>query len=440
MSKTSKGWGGSLQNSNSDVVLEIEKLADSKGRDRGAIPVGLRRSYGDSAINSGGLEVLSSNYKKIDLDSQTGKLRVGSGNSIKDVSQFCIRNQWYLPVVPGTGNVTIGGAFASDIHGKSHHTSGNFSEHVTSVKVMNAELKESEYSASGPESEKFWATAGGMGLTGLITELEIQLIPIETNFIKTKNYKVNNLQEMLKMLELLNKTNLYTVAWIDLSGDFSGRGIVSIGNHATRSQLPRQKKQSSAKNNKFTLETPNIFKKGVINPFTVKIFNELWFRKPIKDGMVEIANFMHPLDGIEKWNRLYGKNGFIQYQFVIPYEHQEFLKEVLKRLRQNGIASPMGVLKSFGREGRGMLSFPIPGWTLAIDIPMNSRKASSLLKTLDIEILNMGGRVYLTKDSRIDSHTIEKMYPRLEEWRKVKKAMDPDKFWQSDQSRRLRLC
>ena len=440
MSEKSAGWGGTLRNDNPHVALKIEELAENEARHRGAIPVGLRRSYGDSSINSGGIEMLSTNYQKIDLDSQTGKLRVGSGNSIKEISQFCISNKWYLPVVPGTGNVTFGGAFASDIHGKSHHTSGNFSEHVNNVKVMNAELQESEYRPTGPESEKFWATAGGMGLTGLITELEIQLIPIETKFIETKNYKVKNLQEMIEMLELLNKTNLYTVAWIDLSGNFSGRGIVSIGNHATRSQVPAKKLQYSTKKKKFVLETPEIFGNGVINPITVKIFNELWFRKPLKNGIVEMVNFMHPLDGVDKWNRLYGKNGFVQYQFVVPYDHQDFLQEVLQRLRQAGIASPMGVLKSFGHEGKGMLSFPMPGWTLAIDIPVNSKKACSLLKNLDSEILKMGGRVYLTKDSRIDAHSFEKMYPRLDEWKSVKKVMDPNNFWQSDQSRRLRLC
>jgi decaprenylphospho-beta-D-ribofuranose 2-oxidase len=440
MTARSTGWGRSIENLLPKTSSSIHKISKADITKRGLTPVGLRRSYGDSSLNSGGIELLSHEYNRMELDKENGILNVGSGISISEMSDYCLKHNWYLAVVPGTGQVTAGGAFASDIHGKSHHTNGNFSNYVNSIKVLDSNFNEFILTKEETTSERFWATAGGMGLTGLITELEIQLIPVETSYVKVEEIRVKHLDEMLEKLVNFGDKFLYTVAWIDLSGKYLGKGIVSGGNHALKSEIKIKQIGRPKPVNKFSFGLPDIFPNGLINSLTVRIFNELWYRKPLSHGVVPIQKYMHPLDGVQNWNRLYGKRGFLQYQFVIPFGQEYFLKKVLSVLKEAGIASPLGVLKSFGQQGGGLLSFPKPGWTLAVDIPISVIDSSTLLQNLDEELIELGGRVYLTKDSRLDSRLVKQMYTRLDEWKRIKREMDPENFWQSDQARRLDLC
>jgi decaprenylphospho-beta-D-ribofuranose 2-oxidase len=402
------------------------------------IPVGLGRSYGDSALNSGGIQLSSLNLHALEIDPITGIAKCGSGVSIRELEHMALKQGFFPPVVPGTAFVTIGGAIASDVHGKSQHKKGNFSNHVLSFDIVDSL---GNVTTILPKTKEFEATVGGMGLTGFIISASIQLEKVQTGYIVAREVKVTNLKEMLDTMKSLDDQYSYIVAWIDLSGNYEGRGIVSAGRHATSVELPEKSKYQKM-NRRFDLRInyPKWVGVNVINRLSVRIFNEIWYRKSSVSKFVSIDRYMHPLDGIGNWNYLYGKRGFIQYQFVVPDGHEDYLKHVLSVLKSENVHSFLAVLKKFGSKSIGLLSFPIPGWTLTIDICLKDPKHSILLETLDSEIASIGGRVYLTKDSRMDKVTFARMYPNMDKWKEVKKEMDPQGLWQSDQGRRLGIC
>ena len=433
------GWGLNLKarGFSANNFEDVRRIREDN-RTRGVIPSGLSRSYGDCSISSGGVRFKSSNYRGISIDALTGLADCGSGVSIRELEYEAHLRGFLPPVVPGTSFVTLGGAFASDIHGKSQQTDGNFSEHVSSISVIDSEGFERKFA---PESDEFKATAGGMGLTGFISRLEIKLKKVDIPMVYQEEVRVRNLSEMLLTLEDLEAKYPYTVAWIDLSGSYQGRGLISGGRFATEREVSRTKKLE------FGFEkTPKITSVPFLGYFnfmkypSIRAFNVFWYRKPLKEGLSTFSKFMHPLDSIGNWNKIYGKSGFIQYQLVIPDENREVLFQILGLLKEHKVSSFLTVLKKFGHKGSGYLSFPIPGWTLAMDFASDSKNLSQVIRTLDKMVISSGGRVYLTKDSTSSHDSIALMYQDLEKWKSIKRKMDPSNFWQSDQSRRLNLC
>jgi len=433
------GWGLNLKArgfsaNNFEEIRSFREII----RARGVIPSGLSRSYGDSSISSGGVRLKSSHFKGIFIDALTGLADCGSGVSIRELEYEAHLKGFLPPVVPGTSFVTLGGAFASDIHGKSQQTDGNFSDHVALISVIDDEGIERNFS---PESEEFKATAGGMGLTGFISRLEIKLKKVDIPMVYQEEVRVRNLSEMLSTLEGLEAKYPYTVAWIDLSGEYQGRGLISGGRFAVEHEVSKTKKlEFGFEKSSKVMSVPFLGYFNFMKYPSIRIFNEIWYRKPLKKGLSTFPKFMHPLDSIGNWNQIYGKSGFIQYQFVIPDENREVLHQVLSLLKKHKVSSFLTVLKKFGHKGSGYLSFPMPGWTLAMDFASDSNNLSQVIQALDKMVISSGGRVYLTKDSTSSPDLIELMYRDLGKWKSIKKKMDPSNFWQSDQSRRLNLC
>ncbi len=435
------GWGNSTQSYTTLRKADRDNLLINLVSDRGVISRGLGRSYGDSASNAGGITLDCSNLKGAKIDTTNGIATLSAGVTIIEFEKLCLPHGYFPYVVPGTGNVTIGGAIASDIHGKSHHKVGSFSNHVLEIKLLTSEGHEQTIYPHGETSQIFWATIGGMGLTGLILEAKIKLLKIETAYVKVVESRSMNLNELLTTLIDFNEKYLYTVAWIDLSGKFEGRGVVSGADHAKLSDL---KARTLAK--KLTplslkgIKLLNPFKLRMINNLTIRIFNVLWFYKPLRRSIQHVETYMHPLDSIQNWNTFYGKKGFIQYQFVVPYENSHILPILIGRLRDSKCSSLLSVIKSFGNESEGLLSFPLKGWTLAVDLSIGSPDLIPVLREIDELIIGAGGRIYLTKDSRMNSEHLKLMYPNLPKWKKIKADVDPQNLWQSDQGRRLGLC
>ncbi|HEY3292455.1 MAG TPA: FAD-binding oxidoreductase [Candidatus Nanopelagicaceae bacterium] len=438
----SSGWGLTLRSvSNEFEPRSIDELQDFVSKPqapRGVIAHGLRRSYGDSSLNVGGTTIDTAFLSDLSFHEDSQSVTAGAGVSIRALEVASLARGVFPPVVPGTGFVSIGGAIAADIHGKSHHSTGSFSSCVKRIQLLYSDGEIRDVYPEGPTSEHFWATVGGLGLTGLILEADLQLIPMKTPSVLVEETRVQNLDEMLSLLSVSDKDFQHTVAWIDLSGDFRGRGVVGKGNYVTTEssevQSPPKIKEG------LSLPFPKVGGISFINKYTVRAFNEMWFRKPLTNGVSTIDSFMHPLDKLQNWNRIYGGRGFLQYQFVVPEGNEDFLAHVLQVMKGLGAASFLGVLKRFGKGSRGHLSFPTPGWTLALDIPAQIDNLEQALNSLDSQLCARGGRIYLIKDARLKADFVPLMYPRLEEWRSIRNNMDPNGTWQSDQSRRLKLC
>jgi decaprenylphospho-beta-D-ribofuranose 2-oxidase len=430
----SSGWGNNfsaLSSIATPATFEAaQELVARSSSPRGLLPVGLHRSYGDSALNSGGtlIDLTSLDYIKIDGPSR--RAIVGAGATISQLERAALAHSLFPPVVPGTGFVTMGGAIAADIHGKSHHRTGSFSQSLHRITVL---LSSGEIAHYTPEDLEFWATVGGLGLTGIVLEVEIELREVTSNSLFVLEQRVKSLAQMIEVLDRSDADFEHTVAWIDLSGDYRGRGVVSLANYGSTQVKERTKGSKSP-------SLPSLAGKSVITPATVRVFNELWFRKPLKNGSAPLLKYMHPLDGINNWNRVYGDSGFLQYQFVIDAGREEIFEKLFAGLRSLKAASFLGVLKKFGPGSVAPLSFPRAGWTLTLDYSTAVPGLEKFLRDFDEELVTAGGRIYLIKDSRVDPALIPAMYPRIDEWRAVRNTMDPKNLWQSDQARRLNLC
>lgn len=438
----STGWGRTLRSNSWEFeahsLEQLQEYIGSYESSRGVIAHGLRRSYGDSSLNIGGVSVNTTFLSGLAFHPDTQIATVGAGVSIRTLERASLQRRLFPPVVPGTGFVSIGGAIAADIHGKSHHTTGSFSSCVKRIQLLYADGEIRDLYPEGPSAEHFWATVGGLGLTGIILEADLQLIQMNEASVLVEETRVNNLQEMLTLLSTSDENYQHTVAWIDLSGDFRGRGVVGKGNYLAQEST---RQESTAKNKEgASLPFPNMGGISFINKYTVRAFNEMWFRKPLTKGISSIDAFMHPLDRIQNWNRIYGRRGFLQYQFVVPEGNEDFLARVLATMKDLGAASFLGVLKKFGEGSPAPLSFPKPGWTLALDIPADLDNLEQALNALDSQLCAREGRIYLVKDARLKPEFLTPMYPRLEDWRTIRNNMDPRGMWQSDQSRRLKLC
>ncbi|MCP4108487.1 MAG: FAD-binding oxidoreductase [Desulfobacteraceae bacterium] len=406
----------------------LQKCLEKKGT---FISYGLGRSYGDSALNN--QVILTRRFNKIlDFNEESGIVTCESGVSLAGLISAFLSRGWFLSVTPGTKFVTIGGAIASDVHGKNHHKAGCFSSCVKSLELM---LPDGNIVQCSKEKnrELFLSTCGGMGLTGVIVSAEIQLRKTESAYIDQKIVKARNLEEIFKYFEQYADWT-YSVAWIDClaKGNDLGRSILMIGEHADDGflHLPRNKK----------LSVPLEFPGFALNKHTVSLFNWLYFnkvRKNIIDNQTTIDSFFYPLDAVHNWNRIYGKNGFTQYQLVLPKEKSfEGLSRILNKISESGLGSFLAVLKLFGPENDNYLSFPLEGYTLALDFKIEPR-LFPLLDALDNIVLEYGGRIYLSKDVRLSQEVIEQGYPRINNFRAVRKQYGLENKLRSRQSVRL---
>ncbi len=424
-----------------DQVPDLMELPPA----RGLIARGLGRSYGDAAQCAGGTVVDVTGLDRVrQADLTSGHVRVEAGVSLDALLRAFVPRGWFVPVTPGTRHVTVGGALAADIHGKNHHRDGAIASHVTAIDLITPTGPRS-VAPSGPEAELYWATAGGMGLTGIITEVSISLLAVETSRIRVDTERLANLDDLMAAMEEGDKAYRYSVAWVDClaKGRSLGRSVLTRGDHATLAELPaKQRATARAFDPQVPLGVPAGMPNGLLNLATVRAFNELWFRKAPKrqQGRLQsLTAFFHPLDAVGSWNLLYGSRGFLQYQFVVPFGAEETLRACVERLSRTGWVSSLAVLKRFGPADAGPLSFPTAGWTLAVDIPVGPARLGRLLDDLDQEIAGCGGRVYLAKDSRLRPELVASMYPLLDKWRAVRDRVDPDRVLCSDLARRLDL-
>ena len=434
------GWGrttpsvATLSNPDSELAV-AEQLATGAP----LIARGLGRSYGDAAQLSGGLVMSNLALDDIGTIDEHGVLRVGAGVSIDQILHSSIPQGWFVPVTPGTRQVTIGGAIAADVHGKNHHRDGTFSQHVLEMRLVTPS---GTFSVSPTSDEAlFWASAGGMGLTGVITSATIQMARIETDKVLVDTERFANLEGVMAAMKERDHEYKYSVAWVDCMtrGAHMGRAILTRANHATASDLDQVtlKAPKPAK-----LFVPFDAPSSLLNPLSVRAFNELWFRSAPKlqeNEAQELPTFFHPLDGVRDWNRLYGKRGFVQYQFCVPDDAHETIVAAIARLSSSGVASFLAVLKRFGPANPGPLSFPLPGWTLALDLPVGPHALPEVLDDLDALVLEAKGRVYFAKDARLAPEKVRAMYPRLGEFLEVKNRVDPHHQMTSDLARRLQI-
>lgn len=381
----------------------LQKIKDFVLSHKEVIARGNGRCYGDASLGENIFSTKRLN-KFIGFDKIEGVLECEAGVLLSDILEISVPQGYFLNVTPGTKFVSVGGAIASDVHGKNHHSEGCFSEYVLEFKLMkeNAEV----ITCSREENaEDFWATVGGMGLTGIILSAKIKLKNIETAYIRQESIKADNLDEIFQLFEE-SEGWLYNVAWIDClqKGENIGRSILMRGYHALREELPPKLHKNPLKNPRKIMPTiPFYFPSWVLNSFTIKIFNWLYYNKQTKksvEGFVHYEPFFYPLDVINEWNKIYGKKGFIQYQMVIPKEKgKEGMRKILETIAGSGNGSFLAVLKLFGKNNpKAYNSFPMEGYTLALDFKVND-KLKSLVEELDKIVEEFGGRIYLTKDS-----------------------------------------
>ncbi len=417
-----------------------EQLADLVRNTDHFIPRGNGRCYGDASLAPNTISTLQYN-RILSFDTATGIFECQSGLTLDRILEVIVPKGWFLPVTPGTKFITVGGAVGSDVHGKNHHIEGGFSNHVTDMDVMIADGRVLTCSPT-VHADLFQATCGGMGLTGMITRIRFRLKKIETSFVRQKQIKARNLEELLALFAEYGQYT-YSMAWIDCltRGEQFGRGILIVGEHATLKELnERQVRQPLAVAGKPKITFPFNLPSWVLNTLTVKAFNFLYYGKNFKrviDNVVPYEPFFYPLDSILHWNRGYGKKGFVQYQFVLPLAAKQGLVRILQRINDEGLGSFLAVLKVFGKQ-ESLISFPDEGYTLALDFPVR-KGLFRFLDELDQIVLEYGGRLYMSKDARMKPEVLFRGYPHLEQFKQIIRKYNPSGKLSSIQSERLLL-
>jgi decaprenylphospho-beta-D-ribofuranose 2-oxidase len=447
--RTLTGWGRTIRSAASVAVARGERDVVAAVRTvgpRGAIARGLGRSYGDAAQNAGGTVVRfeEAGASAMELDAEAGTVTAWAGTSIDAVLRHVVPHGWFVPVTPGTRFVTVGGAIAADIHGKNHHVDGSFGNHVEALWLQLADGTVEEL---GParRPELFWATVGGMGLTGMILRARFRVLPIETSRMLVDTERAADLDDVLARMAEGDARYRYSVAWLDVTvrGSALGRSVLTRAEHAPASALgTRSARDPLAFAPRTRVSAPPWVPNGVLGRWSMRAFNAGWFRKApaVHVGALQsITSYFHPLDMVHGWNRLYGPAGFVQYQFVVPFGEEAALRAVIERLADAGAPSFLTVLKRFGPGNPAPLSFPMPGWTLALDLPAGTSGLGPLLHGLDRVVLDAGGRFYLAKDAHLGERAFRAGYPRFDEWRQIRDKVDPTGTWRSDLARRVGL-
>ncbi len=393
-----------------------------------SIPHGNGRSYGDSALNTNIIHTIKHNCF-LSFNKENGVLHCESGVLLSEILEIFVPKGWFLSVTPGTKFITVGGAIASDVHGKNHHIAGSFSNTVVSFRLClpNGKI----VTCSHKNNQDFFkATCGGMGLTGIILDTKIKLQPIKSSSINQITIKTRNLKETFEAFEKY-KNYTYSVAWIDCmsKGENIGKCLLMVGEHADDGHLTYK--------NETKFSIPFNFPSWTLNQFSVKLFNMLYYSTDITQKKISLDSFFYPLDAIRHWNRIYGKNGLTQYQFVLPKEKSyEGLQKILGKIASTGKGSFLAVLKLFGKGNNNYLSFPTEGYTLALDFKIEPN-IFNFFDELDQIVLEYGGRFYLAKDCRIPRKIFEQGYPQIETFRAFRKAHQLNDTLQSLQSKRV---
>lgn len=421
---------------------EIEEIRNLVLNSSELIPRGLGRCFGDSALNTTIASTLR--YRRIlEFDEKSGFIKCEAGVSVKELLDIFIPRGWFLPVTPGTKFVTVGGAIASDVHGKNHHIKGSISNHIISMDVL---LYDGSIATCSKDenSDLFWATCGGMGLTGIILNASFKLLPIETSYICQETLKAKNIDELMGIFEDSAKWT-YSFAWVDCmaKGKELGRSVLARGEHATREELCGTKYSAdplrlhSGKSLSVPFNLPNI----TLNRFVSKIFNFFCYRivpdNPTK-SIVSYERFFYPLDTIHNFNKIYGPRGVTQYQLVLPkVNSREGIRKILTKIAQSKEIPFLVSLKLFGKQD-SFISFPQEGYTLAVELPITP-SLFAFFNDLDNIVLEYGGRLYLTKDVRMSSEMFKKSYRNSEKFIRFKHQIDKLNKFQSLQSKRIKI-
>lgn len=441
--ETLSGWGN-IPKSPSKVTYarDVQEMVKALNTDQ-MLSRGLGRSYADQATNKDHLVV---KMEKMDhflsFDKEKGILQCEAGVSLEDIITHLAPRGWFPMITPGTKYITIGGAIANDVHGKAHHADGSFVNCVYDFTILLANGQIVRASRE-ENADLFWANFGGLGLLGIILRATIQLRRIATTYFKQRAFAARNLEEMLQAIDDSNDDYVYSVAWIDpmAKGKSLGRGVLTTGNHAVIDDLPDKLKKDPLRiGKKPKITVPFYLPDFALNPVTVSLLDMvLYWKQKSAPVISHYESFFYPLDMINEWNRGYGKRGFIQYQFVIPTQDgRENIRKLLNEVTKSNCIPFLNVLKKFGREQGGLLSFPFEGYTFAIDFPITPQ-LKPFTQKLDQMVLSMGGRIYLGKDAYLDETTFKAMYPQHKAWLEIKRKYDPSNVFTSDLARRVGL-
>ena len=459
--KSLYGWGRTapstaqvLSTPDVDVLIEaVKRVADENAdlpehKRRGIIARGLGRSYGDPAQNGGGLVVDMNALNRIhSIDPDTGIVDVDGGVNLDQLMKAALPYGLWVPVLPGTRQVTIGGAIGPDIHGKNHHSAGSFGDHVLSMELLVADGRVLHLEPNGENSELFWATVGGMGLTGIILRARIQMTKTETAYFIADTDRTDTLDETIAAhSDGSEKNYTYSSAWFDAisAPPKTGRSTISRGSLATLDQLkefaPKLAKDPLRFKAPQLMTVPDIFPSWTMNKYTLMAIGEAYYMmgSPARNQVLNLTQFYQPLDLIGEWNRGYGKAGFLQYQFVVPTDAVEPFKQIIYDIQSSGHYTALNVFKLFGEGNRAPLSYPMKGWNVCVDFPIRPG-LNEFLDRLDDQVMEFGGRLYLAKESRTSAEKFHKMYPELPAWLKTRREIDPYGVFASDMSRRLEL-
>ena len=448
------GWGRTapsvaqvLSTPDPEVIAKaVAQVAEApKGSRRGVIARGLGRSYGDNAQNGGGLVIDMNALDRIhSMDADSCLVDVDAGVNLDQLMRAALPLGLWVPVLPGTRQVTVGGAIACDIHGKNHHSAGSFGNHVRSMDLLTADGRIRTVTPDGDDSALFWATVGGNGLTGIILRATIEMTPTETAYFIADGDVTRTLDETIAFHSDGTEDNYtYSSAWFDAisAPPKLGRAAISRGSLATLDQLPKKLQKNPLKFDAPQLLTfPDVFPNGLANKYTFGPIGELWYLKSgtYRGKVQNLTQFYHPLDMFGEWNRAYGSAGFSQYQFVVPTDAVDEFKAIIVDIQRSGFYSFLNVFKLFGPGNQAPLSFPMKGWNVCVDFPITAG-LNEFLNGLDKRVLEFGGRLYTAKDSRTTAETFHAMYPRIDEWIALRRNVDPDGVFASDMARRLEL-
>ena len=455
------GWGRTapstaqvLSTADVDTIAQaVKQVADENSelpehKRRGVIARGMGRSYGDPAQNGGGLVIDMQELNQIhSIDPDTGIVDVDAGVTLDQLMKAALPYGLWVPVLPGTRQVTIGGAIGPDIHGKNHHSAGSFGDHVVSMELLVADGRVLHLEPEGETSELFWATVGGMGLTGIILRARIKMTKTETAYFISDTVRTTTLDETIEEHSHGQEEGYtYSSAWFDAisAPPKTGRSTISRGSLATLDQLKEFAPKLAKDPLKFKapqlMTVPDIFPSWTMNKLTLSAIGEAYYMMgaPSKNDIKNLTQFYQPLDLIGEWNRGYGSKGFLQYQFVVPTDAVEPFKDIIYQIQSSGHYTALNVFKLFGEGNRAPLSYPMKGWNVCVDFPIRPG-LNEFLDRLDDQVMEFGGRLYLAKESRTSAEKFHKMYPELPGWLKTRHDIDPTGVFASDMSRRLEL-